>query len=82
MVRCAGTFDFGWYFSQSQSNLSSGTMTRDSSGSMVANGKFWMSGQCCVKRGTGGMRRTAGLPRWHLVIAWKSVDFPTFARPT
>jgi hypothetical protein len=25
---------------------------------------------------------TAGFPREHLVIAWKSVDLPTFARPT
>ena len=25
---------------------------------------------------------TAGFPREHLVIAWKRVDFPTFARPT
>jgi len=26
--------------------------------------------------------RTAGLPRLHLVMAWKSVDLPTLARPT
>ena len=25
---------------------------------------------------------TAGFPREHFVIAWKSVDLPTFARPT
>lgn len=27
-------------------------------------------------------RLTAGLPRWHFVIAWNRVDLPTFARPT
>lgn len=58
IVRLAGTRDFGLYFSQSQSYRSSGTMTRDSSGSIVAKGKL------------------AGFPREHLVMAWKSVDFP------
>lgn len=34
------------------------------------------------KPSTTSRKRTAGFPREHLVIAWKSVDFPTLARPT
>jgi hypothetical protein len=82
-VRLAGTFDLGLYFSQSQSNLSSGTMTLASSGSIVAYGKFCSVSQR-PRRGdwleTWG--RTAGLPKSHFVMAWKRVDFPTLARPT
>lgn len=33
-------------------------------------------------RGGGGGVRTAGLPKLLLVMAWKSVDLPTFASPT
>jgi hypothetical protein len=31
---------------------------------------------------TGQEQLTAGLPRWHFVMAWNNVDLPTFARPT
>ena len=40
-VRLAGTRDFGLNLSLSQSKRASGTMTRASSGSMVAYGKFY-----------------------------------------
>lgn len=70
-------------------------MTRASSGSIVAKGKF-----CRGDGGLGSFKnstakhpngngkgkkrklRTAGFPNEHLVIAWKSVDFPTLASPT
>jgi hypothetical protein len=32
--------------------------------------------------GVNVVTRTAGLPREHLVMAWKRVDLPTLARPT
>lgn len=38
--------------------------------------------QTDFKYGSTEGKRTAGFPREHLVIAWKSVDFPTLARPT
>lgn len=38
--------------------------------------------QMNFKPSTTERKRTAGFPREHLVIAWKSVDFPTLARPT
>lgn len=41
-----------------------------------------MSDEFFFKYGSIEGKRTAGFPREHLVIAWKSVDFPTLARPT
>lgn len=38
--------------------------------------------QTDFKYGSTERKHTAGFPREHLVIAWKSVDFPTLARPT
>ena len=55
-------------------------MTRASSGSIVAYGKFY------IESITGPIRYsnilTAGFPREHFVIAWNRVDLPTFAKPT
>jgi len=70
-------------------------MTRASSGSIVAKGKFCKgdgglepfkhsTAMHSNENGKGGKRklRTAGFPKEHLVMAWKSVDFPTLASPT
>ena len=59
MVRWAGTRDLGLYFSQSQSYLSSGTITRDSSGSMVAKGKFYKGQLCSTEWNVGAYGRVS-----------------------
>jgi hypothetical protein len=57
-------------------------MTRDSSGSIVAYGKFYGEEGQFPLTIDNNIGHTAGFPREHLVIAWNSVDFPTLARPT
>ena len=58
-------------------------MTRASSGSIVAYGKFYQH-HISAKRAEYGCIgiRTAGLPREHFVMAWNKVDLPTLASPT
>lgn len=60
----------------------------DDTGFFGLDGGIWeilrwaMRCQMDFQHGRVERGRTAGFPREHLVIAWKSVDFPTLARPT